>query len=162
MKPVGSLLLIAALFSSASVPVVAAPPAPDRDQVLKVVQNFFDALAANDVEAYRALFVPATQITSTRNTPDGFSIRRRTVEDDSQKMPSSQNRLLERMWNPIVQVQGRVAVVWTPYDFHLNGRFSHSGVDVFSLLKTDTGWKIASVVYSVEPGTPSQHPAGPP
>jgi hypothetical protein len=162
MKKKLSVLLAVVLVAVVSTAAAPSPPTSDRDQVLKVVQGFFDALATNNVESYRTLFVPGSQITAARNTPDGFSVRRRTIEDDLQKMPSNQNRLLERMWNPTVHVQGRVAAVWTPYDFHTNGRFSHSGVDIFNLLKTDAGWRIASVVYSVEPETLSQHPAGRP
>lgn len=156
--------LAAALLAAALCPVPAnsAGPASDREQVLQIVQRFFDALAANDVETSRALFVPGAHITAARNTPAGFVLRRRTIEDDLQKMPANQNRYLERAWDSTVHLQGRLAAVWTPYDFHLNGKFSHSGIDVFTLVKTDDGWKIVSLAYSVEPETPSRHPAGPP
>jgi hypothetical protein len=41
--------------------------------------------------------------------------------------------------------------VWAPYDLWVNKKFSHCGVDVFTLIKTNQGWKIASLVYTVEP-----------
>jgi hypothetical protein len=70
--------------------------------------------------------------------------------------------LLERMWEPVVQVHDRVAMVWTPYDFYLNGAFSHCGTDVFTLLKESEGWKIASITYNVvREGCPTS-PLGPP
>jgi hypothetical protein len=158
------LLAAATLLAAALSPPMApaAVPASDRAQVLQVVQRFFDALAANDVETSRALFLPGAQITAARNTPTGFALRRRTIEDDLQKMPANQNRYLERAWDSTVHLQGRLAAVWTPYDFHLNGKFSHSGIDAFTLVKTDEGWRIVSLAYSVEPETPSRHPAGPP
>jgi len=61
------------------------------------------------------------------------------------------------MWNPTVQIQGRVAMVWTPYDFHLNGEFSHCGIDVFTMLQGAEGWQVASITYNVvrEGCTPS-------
>jgi len=43
-----------------------------------------------------------------------------------------------------------IAVVWTPYEFHVNGEFSHCGVDAFSLVRIDGQWKIAGIVYTVE------------
>ena len=67
----------------------------------------------------------------------------------------------ERMWAPQVQVHGGLATLWAPYDFHRDGVFSHCGVDAFTLLRYDDGWKIAAVAYTVEPegctGPPEGH-----
>ena len=65
---------------------------------------------------------------------------------------------LERMWDQTVLVEGDVAVVWTPYDFWLGGEFSHGGVDVITLLRTDEGWRIASFAWSVVPDFESPLP----
>jgi len=46
-------------------------------------------------------------------------------------------------------VSGRVGIVWAPYDFHLNGEFSHCGVDVLTFLKLEDGWKVTSITYNV-------------
>lgn len=142
-------------------------PAPaeaplDRAEVLAVVQRFFDSLAKKDMAALQALVLPGTQITTWRPTPEGTGIRRRVVEEDVKSIPGQPDTLLERMWDPQVQVRGRIATVWAPYDFHRSGRFSHSGIDVFTLVKTAEGWRIVSLVYTVEPDLPSAHPAGAP
>jgi hypothetical protein len=47
-------------------------------------------------------------------------------------------------------MQGRIATVWAPYDFWIDGKFSHCGVDAFDLIKTDKGWRIAGGAYTVE------------
>ena len=57
---------------------------------------------------------------------------------------------LERMWNPKVNIRGSIANVWADYDFHLNGKFTHCGIDSFSLVKSGGTWKIAGIVYTVE------------
>ena len=49
-----------------------------------------------------------------------------------------------------VKVHGNIAMVWAPYDLWVNGAFTHCGVDVFTLIKKSSGWKIASVSYTVE------------
>jgi hypothetical protein len=69
--------------------------------------------------------------------------------------------MLERMWDARVLIHGRIAVLWTPYDFHRDGKFSHCGVDAFSLVKTDDGWKIAGFIYTVEPEGCRPSPLGP-
>jgi hypothetical protein len=71
-------------------------------------------------------------------------------------------RLLERMWTPVVRVQGAIATLWTPYDFHVDGRFSHCGVDTATLLRTGGGWRIAALVYTVQRTGCAPSPLGPP
>ena len=154
--------MIRTLLLPALVLPCAGQESPDRRAVLEVVQRFFDSLAKKDMAAMQALVLPGTQVTTSRTTPEGVGIRRRTVEEDVKAIPASRDALLERMWNPTVLVQGRIATVWTPYDFHRNGKFSHSGTDVFILLKTPEGWRIVSMAYTVEPDLPSAHPAGAP
>jgi hypothetical protein len=57
---------------------------------------------------------------------------------------------MERMFDPVVHVNGPIAVVWTPYDFHVNGNFSHCGIDVFNLVRVGDTWRISSVAYTVQ------------
>jgi hypothetical protein len=66
------------------------------------------------------------------------------------------------MWTPAVHVHGAIAVVWAPYDFHIDGKFSHCGVDTFSLVRTATGWQISGISYTVEPTGCAASPLGPP
>ena len=53
-------------------------------------------------------------------------------------------------------------MIWTPYDFHIDGAFSHSGVDVFTLLRTPAGWRVASISYTVDPEQRPDNPLAPP
>jgi hypothetical protein len=60
-------------------------------------------------------------------------------------------------------VSGPVAMVWLPYDFYSDGKWSHCGVDLFTFLKADGRWRIATLVWSVEqPPACAPHPDGPP
>jgi hypothetical protein len=43
-----------------------------------------------------------------------------------------------------------MAQVWGDYEFFRDGKFGHCGVDSASLFKTAEGWKIATIVYTVE------------
>jgi hypothetical protein len=55
------------------------------------------------------------------------------------------------MWDPLVSRRGSLAVVWAPYEFQLNGKTAHCGIDVFNLVKTEGRWKIAVASWTVEP-----------
>lgn len=167
MKPIaGACLALALLVCGASPraatsPAGASPSPADRAAVLAVVQKFFDAMAAGDAEALRGATVPTFQFHAVRHDAKG-TVSRRTLDEFVARFGASKEAVLERMWDPTVLIQDRIATVWTPYDFHRDGKFTHSGIDVFTLARTDTGWKILDLAFTIEPNVPSQHPAGPP
>jgi hypothetical protein len=53
------------------------------------------------------------------------------------------------MWDPEVRIDGPMATLWAPYDFHRSGEFSHCGVDAFQLALKEDGWRIVSIIYTV-------------
>ncbi|MGH7572979.1 MAG: nuclear transport factor 2 family protein, partial [Gemmatimonadota bacterium] len=52
--------------------------------------------------------------------------------------------------NPTVLVHPPIAVVWAPYDFHVEGVFSHCGIDLFEMLEIDGEWKMTNASWTVE------------
>lgn len=69
----------------------------------------------------------------------------------------------ERGFDATVRVQDRVAVVWMPYDLYFGDKWSHCGVDVFTLMRSEGRWRVAALVYTIEqPPACIKHPAGPP
>jgi len=141
---------------------VTADQAQEKAAVLAVVQRFFDALHTKDGEELRATCQPGAQITAGRPVDGGYGLRQRSIEADIAQLATTKEVWLERMWSPTVHLNGRIAVVWTRYDFHRDGKMSHNGTDCFTLIKTDTGWKIVCAAYSAEPATQTENPAGPP
>ena len=129
------------------------------DSPVAAVQRLFDAMAAHDVETARARFTPEASLIAVR--ADGAS----TVMPHEQwlsHLSESKDKWLERMWNPTVLEHGSIAVVWAQYDFHLNGRFTHCGVDSVDLLKTSDGWKISGISFTRETAHCPSSPLGPP
>jgi hypothetical protein len=92
----------------------------------------------------------------------GLAVRGRSFQAYMDGLRTAKGTPLERMWDPEVRVHGPLATVWTKYDFHNDGAFSHCGVDSFQLVKTAEGWKIAGAAYTVERTKCAPHPAGPP
>ena len=52
----------------------------------------------------------------------------------------------ERIESYKVQMDGKMANVWTPYSFYVNGELSHCGTNSFQLFKRDGVWKIFYIV----------------
>jgi len=122
----------------------------DTEEVLAIVQRFFDTMTAKDTAGARQVLVLDATYFSVREDTGGTRVRRSTNRAYVEGLSTQTDEWYERMWDPQVMIHGAIAVVWTPYDFRRNGEFSHCGVDAFTLIKTDDGWKIAGVVYTVE------------
>ncbi len=71
---------------------------------------------------------------AVRARGDSAVINRSANESFVQTLATSRDTYLERLWEPTVLVHGPIAMVWTPYDFHRSGNFSHCGIDAFSLV----------------------------
>jgi hypothetical protein len=140
----------------------AARVAPDTAAVLAVVQRLFDAMAKRDTAAARTLLLPGARLVSLRTASPGGQPRQQTDTAFLRSLATGTERLLERMWNPVVSIHGSLANVWTPYDFHIDGRFSHCGVDNFVLIRNANAWQLASVTYTVETAGCAPSPLGPP
>ncbi|MGH9787582.1 MAG: nuclear transport factor 2 family protein [Candidatus Acidiferrales bacterium] len=140
----------------------AADATSEEAAVVAAVQKFFDSMAARDLEAARAVLLPEGRDHSVREGAEAPIIRSFTNEDFVERLATGTEDWLERMWEPKVLVHGRIAVLWAPYDFHRNGAFSHCGVDAFTLVKTESGWKISGGVYTVETEGCLPSPLGPP
>ena len=63
------------------------------------------------------------------------------------------------MFSPVVDVRGDFAFAQMDYDFHRGETFSHHGVDQLLLVRDPSGWRVASIVYSVVRGA-EQSPFG--
>ena len=68
------------------------------------------------------------------------------------KMIAASNKMIfeEKILDYNIQIDGAIAQVWMPYEFYINEKLSHSGVNVFTLfysnIPEDLGWKIIYVV----------------
>lgn len=120
----------------------------EKQIIREKVNLFFKALLTQDTVLYKTLVEPEGQIWVSRQPGD--SIRQlRSFTDDIRKLADPQKHFDERPLRFKISLQGNIAVAWVPYEFYLNGAFSHCGTDVFTFLKAADGWKIVSTVYSV-------------
>jgi hypothetical protein len=154
--------LSALLLPAAGRALHAQAPASDSASVVATMQRLFDGLAQRDTVLLRAVLLPGTRFVSL--SADRPSSAPHTESDSAalRDIATTTERMLERMWHPVVQVQGRIATLRAPYDFHVDGRFSHCGIDTATLVRTDAGWRIAALVYTVQRTGCAPSPLGPP
>ncbi len=153
-----TLLLVVAMGSPAA--YAQARPA-EQAAVLAVAESALAAISQSDFTAFTDLMLDSAVTFSAGERNGQFRIQFSTRAQ--QRATPTGRRYTERGFEPEVRVSGPLAMVWFPYDFYLDGKWSHCGVDAFTLLKSEQGWRIATLVWSVQqPPACQRHPAGPP
>lgn len=151
MRP---LLLMALLV----LPYFCVAQTVEQKAVLTVVDRFFAAMTARDTAAMAKVIARDGMLHATRAGKPAFAISHRDYLRDLTK---GTERLVERYWDAVVRVDGSVATVTAPYDFHVDGTLSHCGVDVFTLVKEPDGWLITGGVFSMQQEDCPPSPLGP-
>jgi hypothetical protein len=131
----------------------------DETAILAVVDRFMDAVSASDFAAIAKLRLePSYNIVEGPGAGGRTRVTRRVFNADTAKAGNYR----ERYWDPIVHVRGSIAIVWTPYEFWQDGKTSHCGIDVFELVKEQDTWRIANMMWTVEPDAcPALRPSDP-
>lgn len=136
----------------------------DKTEVTRLAHAFMEALSTRDTARLDELLAPHAALFSIREGEEGPAYGIRTREEFLGGLAQGDANFLERIWEPTVEVTGRIGMVWAPYDFHSDGVFSHCGVDVLAFLKMAEGWKVTSVTYNVVregcPASPLGAPGG--
>ncbi len=106
------------------------------------------------------LMTPEAQIYATTARNGSPAHRMRTAPQ--QRITGNRPPIIERGYDAEVRVAGTMAVVWMPYDLYTDRKWSHCGVDVFTLMQEGTSWRIVNLSYTVEqPPACQVHPSGP-
>ena len=130
----------------------------EKEKIISVVEQFFAVLDSRDVKDAQKILIPKGVSISLREEGKGETIRITNFQEFMDSFSNWKDNYKEIMSNPKVLIHNGIAVLWADYKFYINGKFSHCGVDAFSLIKIDNNWKIASIIYTVEKGggTPDQ------
>ncbi|MDH4131365.1 MAG: hypothetical protein OEV95_06125 [Gemmatimonadota bacterium] len=154
-------MLLSALLLASPAALSSQAPADDRAAVLAVADSALAAVTRSDFVGLTELMLDSAVTFSARERNGQIGLRFET-RAQMRAVPAGGN-YVERGFRPLVHISGPLAVVWLPYDFYLDGNWSHCGVDAFTLLKAEGRWRIATLVWSVEqPPACEPHPDGPP
>jgi hypothetical protein len=156
-----SLRVTAAAFVAAAAPFAACAQAtPAGRAVIAVADSVLHALSTGDTATLRRLSLDSAAIggVGTRNGQEVLSLRSMRF-DLARGFP----KFIERGFNPTARVDDWIAQVWMPYDLYIEGKWSHCGVDTFTLMRVKGAWRVASLLYTIEqPPACTKHPSGPP
>lgn len=154
-----AVVLCAAVFAcSAS---AQSQRTPDEAAAIAAADSLLAALSRDDKAGLARLTTDSAILGYSAMRGGAERVRVHSVAEVLAQ-PSSV-RITERGYGATARVQDRLAQVWMPYDIYIDGKWSHCGVDAFTLLKIAGAWRVASLFYTVEqPPACARHPAGPP
>lgn len=150
-----ALAALAFLSACAQAPVQvhgSDDDAAEIDAVMATMDRYLAAIAAKDYATMRALDMPNSMTWSARPDASGaMVVGARPSSFLSDPTNDKGHALQERYWNPTVLLRGPIAVLWAPYEFKIDGKTSHCGIDVFDFVKVDGAWRLANAMWTVEP-----------
>ena len=111
--------------------------------VVATVERLFEAMRVSDSALARSVFHESARM--GRAQEDGIAFQGtegfiHAIGRDKEEVWD------EPIWDWTVNVDGRLAQMWTKYAFYMGQTFSHCGVDAIELYRTDDGWKITQLV----------------
>ncbi|GGC12148.1 nuclear transport factor 2 family protein [Dyadobacter sediminis] len=121
--------------------------AQENENVRKAVDLLFDGMRTGDSTLLRKVFNPNSSLTSfSRNEKDSVIIHKSDAESFIKAAGKPhKEKWDERIYDVKILIDDMMATVWAPYKFYLGDTFSHCGVNVFSMIKTASGWKIYEI-----------------
>ena len=123
----------------------------EKENILTVIDRFMEAVNSQEKSIFDKILYKGINRIVTNVDKDG-SVSTLIFDNDSSIARrignTGERKFRERYWDAKVITEGNIASVWAPYDFYIDGSFSHCGVDLFYLVKSNETWRIAHFGYT--------------
>jgi hypothetical protein len=140
-------------FAATLIALPARAATPGEQAVLAPIQALFDGMTKRDSAAILQPVLPGSSLVLMR---DGKPSQMTFAAFAERVGKPGKTHIEERIYDPIIHIDGDLAVVWAPFDFLVDGRVDHCGTDLFNLVRVDGKWLIASVADTGHPTCPSR------
>lgn len=119
-----------------------------NEDVKQVVVTFFKGFHAKDSITMKSVCAEKMILQSISESSKGNQLKKDSPQDFFRSIATIPATILfeERILNYSIQVDGAMAHVWTLYEFYVNNKFSHKGVNAFTLFKDNDQWKIVYLI----------------
>jgi len=163
-------IVLALLVMSAAEVALAQPPRPasvaassqaasEEPAVLAAVDAFFAAVHDKSRERIAAFTLAEGLATSIRPGSAGQQplVRSWHWATYIENVLGGRGIWTERLFAPVVRVDGDIAMVWSRYELLVDGAFDHCGVDHFDMVRRGERWVIYNLTWTnVTAGCPGR------
>lgn len=148
------LLLLAPLVMGLDVPpeptpvdVVAEQPG-DVEAVLAPIDGLFAAFETGDADAMLKVVYPDGRVTASGTLPTGGPMLRQQSWTQFAERVRTGSPFQETIYDPVVEVDGDIAMVWARFVVRVAGKVSNCGIDHFDLVRQNGVWKVMNLTFS--------------
>lgn len=122
-------------------------PAEEKEAVIAVIDKFFRGMRETDSTMIRETLYTSAGLTSIgKNREDKPIVIEENTDGFLKSVGTAHEGIYdERLLNYDVRIDDLLADVRTDYEFYVSDKFSHCGMNVFQLFKSETGWKIIQI-----------------
>ena len=114
----------------------------EQQAILAPITQMFDGMAKRDAAAIKKPLLSGGMMVLMR---DGKPSQM-TFDDFADRVGKpGTTQIQERIHDPLVRIDHDLAVVWAPFEFLVDGKVDHCGTDLFTVVRTDGKWVIASI-----------------
>lgn len=128
---------------------ISGQESSEEKAVKKTVDTFFEGFHARDSVVMKSVLAEDVVVQTIGKTKSGEV---KMVREDVHKVLKGivsiplETTFQEVIHDYDIRIDGSMANAWTPYSFHMNGEFSHCGVNSFQLFNKNGEWKIIYLI----------------
>ncbi|UUC44886.1 nuclear transport factor 2 family protein [Flavobacterium cerinum] len=117
-------------------------------EVENTIKTFFEGFHAKDTLKIKTVCYDKMILQSISEGPKGNKLTEEQPNAFFKAVATfpAQMHFQEKILKYDIRIDGTMAHAWTPYEFYINGKLSHSGVNSFQLFKENGTWKIIYIV----------------
>jgi hypothetical protein len=125
----------------------------DNDEIMKVVEGLFSAMRASSEQGIVACFADGASMQSMSKGKDGkmllssFLVADFAAGMSKRAVGAADERVINK--SLAIHVNHDLASAWVPYEFYLDKKFSHCGIDIFTFIKKEGQWKISNLTFNM-------------
>ncbi|MCD0469652.1 nuclear transport factor 2 family protein [Flavobacterium sp. JAS] len=120
-----------------------------QQEVQKTIESFFQGFHQKDTIKLKSVCFDKIILQSiSESKTKGNKLSDETAKEFYKSIATIPSNLKfnEKVLSYNIQIDGSMAHVWAPYEFYLNDKLSHSGVNTFTLFKEKDTWKIIYLI----------------
>jgi hypothetical protein len=120
------------------------PVFSQESDIKQAVESFFKAFHERDTVAMNAVLDKELVLHTVTEKASGINLSVETRAAFLKSIASTPKSIKyeEKLTSWNIQADGKLAHVWTPYEFYINGNLVHTGVNSFQLYWKNGVWKI--------------------
>lgn len=117
-------------------------------EVKKSIESFFTGLNTKDTLIIKSVCNENIILQSVSETKTGSRLVKENTSAFLKAIGSISPgmKIEERILSYDIKTDGAMATAWLPYEFYINGKLNHTGVNSVQLFKDKDTWKIVYII----------------